>query len=114
MELKKNNDNRDQYMWRCRRVHKVQTQMKQYVTKDVKLTIQHNSWLVDAKLPLETVLEMAYLWAQAFSLNEIIHELKITNKTAIEWCTFFLEFCISRIIDYSTPIGGNGIEVEID
>ena len=39
MELKKNNDNRDQYMWRCRRVHKVQTQMKQYVTKDVKLTI---------------------------------------------------------------------------
>ena len=58
--------------------------MKLYVTKDVKLTIRHNSWLVDAKLPLETVLEMAYLWAQAFSLNEIIHELKISNKTAIE------------------------------
>ena len=57
---------------------------------------------------------MAYLWAQAFSLNEIIHELKITNKTAIEWCTFFRECCISRIIDNSTPIGGNGIEVEID
>ena len=60
MELKKTNDNRDQYMWRCRRVHKVQAQMKQYMTKDVKLTIRHNSWLVDAKLPLETVLEMAY------------------------------------------------------
>ena len=89
MELKKNNDNRDQYMWRCRTVHKVQAQMKQYMTKDVKLTIRHNSWLVDAKLPLENVLEMAYLWAQAFSLNEIIHKLKITKKTAIEWCTFF-------------------------
>ena len=114
MELKKTNDNRDQYMWRCRRVHKVQTQKKQYVTKDVKLTIRHNSWLVDAKLPLETVLEMAYLWAQAFSLNEIIHKLKITNKTAIDWCTFFRECCISCIIDNSTPIGGNGIEVEID
>ena len=57
---------------------------------------------------------MAYLWAQAFSLNEIIHELKISNKTAIEWCTFFRECCISHIIDNSTPIGGNGIEVEID
>ena len=61
MELKKTNDNRDQYMWRCRRVHKVQAKMKQYMTKNVKLTIRHNSWLVDAKLPLETVLEMAYL-----------------------------------------------------
>ena len=60
-----------------------------YVTKDVKLTIRHNSWLVDAKLSLETILEMAYLWSQAFSLNEIIHEMKISNKTAIEWCTFF-------------------------
>ena len=57
---------------------------------------------------------MAYLWSQAFSLNEIIHELKISNKTAIEWCTFFRECCINRIIDNSTPIGGNGIEVEID
>ena len=39
MELKKTNNNRDQYMWRCRRVHKVQAKMKQYMTKDVKLTI---------------------------------------------------------------------------
>ena len=114
MELKRTNDNKDQYMWRCRRIHKVEGKIKNYVTKDVKLTIRHNSWLVDAKLPLETILEMAYLWSQAFSLNEIIHELKISNKTAIEWCTFFRECCISRIIDNSTPIGGNGIEVEID
>ena len=114
MELKKTNDNKDQYMWRCRRVHKVQKEMKLYVTKDVKLTIRHESWLIDAKLPLETILEMAYLWSQSFSLNEIVHELKVSNKTAIEWCAFFRECCISRIIDNSTPIGGNGIEVEID
>ena len=114
MELKRTNDNKDQYMWRCRRIHKVEGKIKNYVTKDVKLTIRHYSWLVDAKLPLETILEMSYLWSQAFSLNEMIHELKISNKTAIEWCTFFRECCISHIIDNSTPIGGNGIEVEID
>ena len=39
MELKKTNDNKDQYMWRCRKVHKVVTDIKKYVTKDVKLTI---------------------------------------------------------------------------
>ena len=114
MELKKTNDNKDKYMWRCRRIHKVEGNSTNYVTKDVKLTIRHNSWLVDAKLPMETILEMAYLWSQAFSLHEIMHELKISNKTAIEWCTFFRECCISRIIDNSTQIGGNGIEVEID
>ena len=69
---------------------------------------------MNAKLPLETVLEMAYLWSQAFSLNEIIHELSLSNKTAIEWCTFFRECCISRIIDNSQQIGGNGVEVKID
>ena len=61
MELKKTNDNKDQHMWRCRRIHKVEGKIKNYVTKDVKLTIRHNSWVVDAKLPLETILEMAYL-----------------------------------------------------
>ena len=90
MELKKTND-KDKYMWRCRKVHKVQKNNKNYVTKDVKLTIRHNSWLVDANLSLETILKMAYLWSQAFSLNEIMHELKISNKIAIEWCTFFRE-----------------------
>ena len=69
---------------------------------------------MDAKLPLETILEMAYLWAHSFSTNEMIHKLKISKKTVIEWSLFFRECCFSRIIDESTPIGGLGIEVEID
>ena len=64
---------------------------------------------MDAKLALETVLEMAYLIAHSFSLNEIMHTLKISNKTVIEWSTF-CRGCCSRIIDNSSPIG---IEVEI-
>ena len=114
MELKKTNDNKDKYMWRCRKVHKVETEISKYVTKDVKLTIRHQSWLVDTKLSIETILEMIYLWSQSFSIHEIVHELKVSNKTVIEWCTFFHECCISGIIDNSTQIGGNGIEVEID
>ena len=84
------------------------------MTKDVKLTVRHNSWLVDAKLPLETILEMAYLWSHCFSTNEMVHELKISKKTVIEWSLFFRECCFSRIIDDSVAIGGPGIEVEID
>ena len=43
MELKTTNDNKDKFMWQCRKVHKVKTEAKKYVTKDVKLTVRHNS-----------------------------------------------------------------------
>ena len=114
MHLKKTNDNKDKFMWRCRKVHTVAAGDRKYKCKDVKLSIRHESWLVDTKIPLEIVLELMYLWSQAFSVTEIIHELRLSKKTVIEWSTFFRESCISAIIDRSEAIGGNGVEVEID
>ena len=114
MELKVTNDNKDKYMWRCRKTHTVTKGDHKYKCKDIKLSIRFQSWLVDCKLSLELVLELMYLWSQAFSLHEIIHELKLSKKTVIEWSTFLRECCISAIIDHSEPIGGNGVEVEID
>ena len=55
-----------------------------------------------------------YLWSQSFTVDEIIHELKLSKKTVIEWTTFFRECCVTTMIDNSEQIGGNGIEVEID
>ena len=52
--------------------------------------------------------------SQGFSQGEILHELKLSNKTVTEWTNFFCESCISTVIDNSAPIGGNGVEVEID
>ena len=69
---------------------------------------------MDTKLPLELVVELIYLWSQGFTHAEIIHELKLSNKTVTEWCHFFQEACICAVMDNSQPIGGNGIEVEID
>ena len=80
MELKLTNDNHNKYMWRCRKVHPVVKGDQKFKCKDVKLSIRHNSWLVDSKLRLERVLELMYLWSQAFSINEIIHELKLSKK----------------------------------
>ena len=97
MELKLTNDNKDKYMWHCRKVHTVITGDKKYKCKDVKLSIRHESWLVDTKLQLEIILEMIYLWLQSFSPLEIVHELKLTKKTVIEWSTFFCEACITSL-----------------
>ena len=76
-------------MWRCRKKHKVSSRQLTSVTKDVKLSIRHQSWLVDTKVPLPIVCELTYLWSQGFSIDEIIHKLKISKKTAIEWTVFF-------------------------
>ena len=114
MLLKTTNDSKDSLMWRCRRLHKGSDSNRTYVTKDVKLTIRHESWLVDSKLPLTTVIEMIYLWSQAFSIKEIMHELKLSKKTVVEWTIFFRECCYTKMIIDSEPIGGPGIEVEID
>ena len=85
-----------------------------YKVKDIKLSLRHKSWIVDSKMSLESIVEITYLWLQGFNNNEIIHELKLINKTVIEWCNFFREWCLSVVMDSSMPIGGNGIEVEID
>ena len=114
MMLKKTNDSKDEVMWRCRKKHKVSTGQLTSVTKDVKLSIRHQSWLVDNKVPLPIVCELMYLWSQGFSIDEIIHELKISKKTTIEWTVFFRETCFTMMLEHSEPMGGNGIEVEID
>ena len=114
MALKYTNDTRDGIIWRCRKKHQSWREGKKYTTKDVKLTVRHRSWLVDTKIPLASVIEMMYLWSQAFSIEEIIHELKLSRKTVIEWTIFFRESCFTVMIESSEAIGGNGVEVEID
>ena len=80
MMLKKTNDSKDEVMWRCRKKHKVSSGQLTSVTKDVKLSIRQQSWLVDTRVPLPIVCELMYLWSQGFSIDEIIHKLKISKK----------------------------------
>ena len=58
MLLKETKDSKDLLMWRCRRILTVTKSKMTYKVKDVKVSIRHNSWLVDAKIKLETVLEL--------------------------------------------------------
>ena len=114
MNLKLTNDNKDKYVWRCKKVHKLVKEESVRTTKDVKLSICHHSWLVNAKISLESVIEMTYLWSQGFTLSEIIHKLKISKRTVIEWSTFFRETCLTVMLERSEQIWGNGVEVEVD
>ena len=59
MLLKETKDSKDLLMWRCWRVHTVTKSKMTYKVKDVKVSIRHNSWLVDAKIKLETVFRIS-------------------------------------------------------
>ena len=114
MNLKVTNDGKDKFQWHCCSTHNAHRNGSNYKVKDVKLTICHNSWLVDSKLSLETILEFVYLWSQGFTHSEVMHELKLSKKTVMEWFMFFRESCIFSVIEQSEQIGGNGVKVEID
>ena len=114
MVIKKTNDSKDSFVWRCRKVHTVQSGSMTYKVKVVKLSICHDSWLVETKIPLEIIIKLIYLWSQGFTHSEVIHELKLSNKTVTEWFLFCHGTCIYSVMEKSTPIGGNGIEVKIN
>ena len=114
MLLKVTNDSKDKFQWHCRKAHTVCKGNSTFKVKDVKLSIQHDSWFVDSKLPLETILKFVYLWSQGFTHSEVMHELKLCKKTVTEWFMFFHESCIFLVMEQSEQIGGNGVEVEID
>lgn len=114
MSIKDVKDRKDRLSWRCRKSHKVLKNKTLYTVKDVKVSIRENSWIKDAKLPLEEIVELMYLWSQGFSNNEIQHELKLSNKTVVEWTIFFRECVTITMMKNSEQIGGQNIEVEID
>lgn len=114
MCLKRTSDRKDNFVWRCRSVHKYNVGNKKYTTKDVKVSVRESSWLLDCKLPLEEVVEFIYLWSQGFTTEEIGHELKISKRTIIEWSAYLRTTCFNVVMDGSCQIGGPGVEVEID
>ena len=114
MILKPSKDRKDSVIWRCRSAHTVLDNGRKYVVKDVKVSIRSGTWLEDAKLTLENVIELIYLWSRGFSQSEIEHELKISRRTIVEWYTYIRESICGVIMSNSEQIGGNGVEVEID
>ena len=114
MQLKEVTDRKDCITWRCRKVHKVHIHNHIHVKKDVKVTIRENTWIENCKLTLEEIIVLLYCWSNNYSNEQINHEVGCSESTVTAWCSFLRDSCISTMLDYSTPIGGPGIDVEID
>ena len=114
MTLKECKDRKDGFTWRCRSVHMCTTKNMTYKIKDVKVSIRTNSWMKDANLTVEEILELIYLWSHGYSIGDIEHELKISHRTIVEWTMYLRETCTSVVMEQSQQIGGQDIHVEID
>ena len=114
MVLKQVGDRKDGLSWRCRKVHKVQLNNRIYTKKDVKVSIRDNTWIQKCKLTIEEIILMLYCWSNNYTNEQIQHEVRCSQKTVTAWCSFLRDSCISKMLDYSEPIGGPGIDIEID
>ena len=114
MQLKKVNDRKDGLTWRCRKVHCITTEKGQYKVKDVKVSIQHETWMSDSNLSLEVITEVVYLWSQRLSNSAIEHELQLSHRTVMEWSAYLWDVCNYTVLEESEQIGGEGVHVEID
>ena len=114
MVLKEVKDRKDNITWRCRKVHKTMVGDKEYIRKDVKVTVREGTWLQNVNLTLEEIILILYCWANNYTNEQIEHEVGCSDKTVSKWCHFLRQSCFAHVLDCSEPIGGPGIEVEID
>lgn len=114
MILKEVRDRKDNITWRCRKTHKVIINNRQYVKKDVKVSVRENTWLEHCNLTLEEIIMIIYCWSNNYTNTQIAHEVRCSDKTVCKWVNFFRDSCLSAMLDQSAKIGGPNINVEID
>ena len=68
------------------------------------------TWFARSKLDIETNLKFVFLFLQkAFSFEFGKFELKISDRTIVDWCSFCREVLISWVLQRNKKIGGHGL-----
>lgn len=93
----------DGLKWRCQRNGH---------TKDV--SIRKDSWFEGSNLTIQELIELTYLWTTGMEQKLINHEMGISSKSAVDWDNFCREVCDEIVMNRSSPIGGQGVRVQID
>ncbi len=93
--------------WCCRRT--IQARRHQ-----VYASVKKDSWLACANLNLSELMELIYFWSAGLKQTQIQHECGFAWHTTVDWFSFCREICEAYMMKVSEPIGGPGIECEID
>jgi len=93
----------DGLRWRCRKKDHEQEQ-----------SLRKGSWLEKSNLTMEEVIELTYWWAVGTPQHLIKSQMKLSDNTIVDWSNFCREVCEEIVLERSSPIGGQGVRVQID
>ena len=107
MTWTKTRDRSDGYKWQCR---------QQNVAKrhKVELSIRENSWFEQSNLTLEEIMKLTYWWCCGLTENQIMHQLRLSSATVVDWANFCRKVCEEVIVEKCEPIGEKNVRVQID
>jgi hypothetical protein len=71
-----------------------------------KKSIRTGSFFSRSKLPLQDLVEIIFHWSHEHKETEVLEDLHVDWKTAVDWYNFMREICCQWCEDHSGPIGG--------
>ena len=82
----------------------------------VELNIRKISWFEQSNLnlTLEEIIKLTYWWCCGLTENQIMHQLRLSFATVVDWANFCREVCEEVILEKSEPISGKNVRVQID
>lgn len=93
----------DGFKWRCQKSDHI---------KDISM--RKGSWFEKSNLTIEEIIELTYWWTTGTEQKQIIREMGISSRTAVDWDNFCREVCDEIMMNSSSPISGPGVRVQID
>ena len=97
------NKNKDGRLWRCPRKG-----------CQKRVSIRKDSFFEQSQLRMGMIIRLIFYWAWQFSIKFSVTDLKVSEKTVIDWFNFCRDVCIHRVMENVQQIGGIGEIVEID
>lgn len=93
---------KDQYIYRCPR------------HKGRKVSIRSDSFLENHNISLQEFLHLIYFWSYETSVIASVEMIGLSEKTVIQWYSYFRDICSHHLVRHPEQIGGIGQIVEID
>ncbi|KAK9753318.1 ISXO2-like transposase domain [Popillia japonica] len=112
LKLQRAQDSIDGWSWRC--CHKVSLRKQARRVCGTRVAFRTGTVFARSKLSLLQILGFINLWVRCLPQTFVCEELKLSQKTAIEWASFCRKVCLEYFMCRPTKLGGPGTVVEID
>ncbi|KAK9721702.1 hypothetical protein QE152_g20755 [Popillia japonica] len=111
LKLERAPESIDGWLWRC--YHKISFRKQARRVCGTRVALRTGTFFARSKLSLQQILGFVNLWVRCVPQTFICDELKLSQRTAVDWASFCREVCLEFFMYKPTKLGGPGIVVEI-